>query len=495
MAGTVLGVPVCAQTPPAWPAERLSPSDAVTVRPDQFLTAAQTRAWQEDLDRRGLRATGSPAHEAYVDMLCARLQAAGVQDLHYESVALERWTTETWSLAAVEGDRVTPLEAASYIPYSGVTSAAGVTAPVVQLRAGTRPSRDLAGKIVMVEIPASGILTKGMIKLVAKRRYDPHRQMALLSRYRRPFMYLEKVSELQDELQKVGAAGMIVVTDRPNNYRPYDRILRHIPGLYVGTAHAGQLKALAARRGQVRLTLPAQVARVQTRNLLGVIPGASPELIALNSHTDGTNGIEDNGPNAIVDIAQYLTRLPRESLPRGVLIMLSSGHMAAGVGIEGFLRQHAADGLLDRIGAVVTIEHMGAREWLPGADGTLAPTGEDELGILFMPKIPALLAAGKRWLITADAAPGAVMAPLKPRASGTGVDPAWPGEGQYFWGQARIPTVNYITGPYYLLDWGRTVTTADKVDYGRLHRETVASAQMILDLTRVPMRELRPQKP
>lgn len=188
---------------------------------------------------------------------------------------------------------------------------------------------------------------------------------------------------------------MIVVTDRPNNYRPYDRIIRHLPGLYVGTADAAPLKALVARRGQVRLTLPAEVSRVQTRNLVGVIPGASPELIALNSHTDGTNGIEDNGPNAIVDVAQYLTRLPRAALPRGVLIMLSSGHMAAGVGIEGFLRQHANDGWLDRIGAVVTIEHMGAREWLPDAEGVLAPTGQDELGILFMPEIPALLAFGK----------------------------------------------------------------------------------------------------
>lgn len=267
----------------------------------------------------------------------------------------------------------------------------------------------------MVEMPSSGLLTKGMIKLVAQHSYDPRRQMKLLARYRRPFMYLEKVSELQEGLEKVGAAGMIVVTDRPNNYRPYDRIIRHLPGLYVGTADAAPLKALVARRGQVRLTLPAEVSRVQTRNLVGVIPGASPELIALNSHTDGTNGIEDNGPNAIVDVAQYLTRLPRAALPRGVLIMLSSGHMAAGVGIEGFLRQHANDGWLDRIGAVVTIEHMGAREWLPDAEGVLAPTGQDELGILFMPG-SCIARFRKKWFAAADAAPGAVLAPLTPRA-------------------------------------------------------------------------------
>ncbi|SYZ51416.1 Monoacylglycerol lipase [Xanthomonas arboricola pv. juglandis] len=416
MASAPLAAAALAEAQVAWPIQRLSAADASTARPHQFVTTGQAQAWQDDLDRRGLRATGSPAHEAYVDALYARLKSAGVQDLHYESVTLERWTTETWSLAAVEGNRLPPLPAASYLPYSGITPAEGITAPVVRLRWGARPSSHLAGKIVMVEVPSSGPLTKGMIKLVAQHSYDPHRQMRLRARYQRPFMYLEKVSQLQEGLEKVGAAGMIVVTDRPNAYRPYDRIIRHLPGLYVGTADAEPLKALVVQRGHVRLILPAEVGRAQTRNLLGVVTGASPELIALNSHTDGTNGIEDNGPNAIVDIAQYLTRLPRAALPRGVLIILSSGHMAAGVRIEGLLRQHANDGWLDRIGTVVTIEHMGAREWLPDAEGLLVPTGQDELGIFFMPKIPALLDAKKKWLAAPDAAPGAVLAPLTPRA-------------------------------------------------------------------------------
>lgn len=80
-----------------------------------------------------------------------------------------------------------------------------------------------------------------------------------------------------------------------------------------------------------------------------MIPGQSDELVVLNSHTDGTNGLEDNGPDVIVDIAQYLARLPGEALPRSVMIMLSAGHFAGGNAIKDFLHRHAGDGVLDRI--------------------------------------------------------------------------------------------------------------------------------------------------
>src|SRR5258706_13110701 len=52
-----------------WPAAALGASAARCVERSQFLPAAQLRSWHEELDDRGLRATGSPAHERYVDVL------------------------------------------------------------------------------------------------------------------------------------------------------------------------------------------------------------------------------------------------------------------------------------------------------------------------------------------------------------------------------------------------------------------------------------------
>ncbi|KGR98487.1 hypothetical protein X948_4104 [Burkholderia pseudomallei MSHR5608] len=232
---------------------------------------------------------------------------------------------------------------------------------------------------------------------------------------------------------------------------------------------------------------------MHTRNLIGIIPGMSDELTVVNSHTDGTNGIEDNGPNAIVAIAQYLSRLPRAALPRTVMILLSSGHFAGGVGAEDFIARHARDGLVARIACVVTIEHLGAQEWLPSEQGALAPTGRAEPTALFMPAVPALVDAADALVRRANAAPAFVMPPLNPNGDGSANDALWPGEGQYFWGRARVPTINLITGPTYLLNYG--VSTAEKIDYARLRRDIAATTQTLLDLSRVPFDALRAVPP
>lgn len=54
--------------------------------------------------------------------------------------------------------------------------------------------------------------------------------------------------------------------------------------------------------------MDATVRQVQTRKLVGIIPGKSGEWMVLNSHTDGPNALADNGANTIVDMAQYLPR-------------------------------------------------------------------------------------------------------------------------------------------------------------------------------------------
>lgn len=475
-----------------WPRAALPASAAAKVDSAQFLPISQLRDWQADLDQRGLRATGSPAHEQYVDALRQRLAAAGVQQLHFENATFQRWSTDSWSLEVIDGAEPGRVEAASYIPYSGVTPPQGVSAPMVYLPPGQKPDASMAGKIVVVEIPRLATSMRGLLAQSVS-RYDPEQQLKPDAPYVRPYIYLGAVHALETALEAVGAAGMVAITDSPHTYIPYDRELHRVPGLFVDTASGARLKRLAQHAVTLKLTLPARVETVSTRNLIGIIPGASDELMVIHSHTDGTNGIEDNGPNAVVDIAQYLARLPRQALPRGVMVMLSAGHFAGGIGIEGFLRQHADDGLLARIGAIVTVEHLGAQEWLPDAAGKLAPTGKFEPAALFMPNIPALLTAARTMQQNADARASFISLPTNPQGKGTPNDAVWPGEGQYFWGYGRIPTINYISGPYYLLDWGPHVSTADKVDFARLHRETVAFTQMLLDLSRITLPALRGQ--
>jgi hypothetical protein len=110
------------------------------------------------------------------------------------------------------------------------------------------------------------------------------------------------------------------------------------------------------------------------------------------------------------------------------------------------------------------------------------------MSAIFTPKVAALIDASSAMLRRADAARSFVLPPQNPENKGTGAV-VWPGEGQYFWGQGDVPTVNYISGPSYLLHWG--VSTADKVDYERMRRESISFTQMLLDLSRIPVNELR----
>ncbi|HEX4153596.1 MAG TPA: L-rhamnose/proton symporter RhaT [Steroidobacteraceae bacterium] len=478
--------------PADWPSAPLSAADARQVDANQFLPAGQLREWEIDLDRRGLRATGSAAHEAYVDELARRLRAAGVRDVRFEALPMRRWTARRWSLDLVGGASAGAIPAAAYVPYSGSTPETGITAPLVALPGDGAADRTLAGKIVVFDLPKVK-LTMGYFLKQALFSYDPQNSLSAQTPYERPHNEIAVIDALRKRVEAAGAAGAIAVLDAsPEDargaYYPYDGTLHHLPMLFVDRDAGARLKALANSGAGVRLVLSTEVKDVETRNLIGIIPGATDELTVINSHTDGTNGVEDNGPNAAIAIAQYLARLPRQSLPRSIMILLTSGHFAGGNGAVDFVNRHRADGLLGRIASAVTIEHLGAQEWLVDSTGRLAPTGQPEMSAVFTPKVAALVDASSSMLRRAGATRSFVLPPQHPENKGTSAI-VWPGEGQYFWGQGDVPTVNYISGPSYLLHWG--VSTADKVDYERMRRESISVTQMLLDLSRVPVSELR----
>src|SRR6185503_17791259 len=114
------------------------------------------------------------------------------------------------------------------------------------------------------------------------------------------------------------------------------------------------LRGLAGNGASATVKLDAKVRNGKTHNLVGFIPGKSKELTVLHTHTDGTNGMEENGQIPIIATAQYLARLPKSTRDRTVMVLLSSGHFAGGVGIKGFLNAHAND-LVPRITSLLTL--------------------------------------------------------------------------------------------------------------------------------------------
>ena len=94
----------------------LPASAAVTVDRTAFLPREQMRQWHVDLDRLGLRATGTRAHDAYIDILRDRLVRAGVSDVRFEDVKMQRWTPTNWGLSVGDGAVFEDVRVSTYIP-------------------------------------------------------------------------------------------------------------------------------------------------------------------------------------------------------------------------------------------------------------------------------------------------------------------------------------------------------------------------------------------
>ncbi|MET7771968.1 hypothetical protein [Nocardia sp. NPDC005366] len=501
-AGTVVaGAPAFGRPGSGWPDAALNSSAAATVDGEQFIDEAQFRTWGQELDDIGLRATGSPQHETYIRKLAGELQAAGVSDVRLEPFPMRRWLATDWSLR-VDG---TVLPAPSYVPYSGNTDAAGITGPLVYLdeHAFSDPSSipPLAGAIVVYDVPLTSLPLLAFKALqYPGTLLDPRAELSDTGFYTRP--WFNGAADRIDRLKALGAAGSIGILDlnehwATGQYFPYDGKFREIPSLYVDRDTGTRLKTAAAQRGTATIVLQADIDEVVSHNVVGFIPGMSDELTLLHTHTDGTNGLEENGQYGILAAAQYLTRLPIQARPRTIAILLASGHFLDGIGTLSFLADHIDD-LVPRLTAAITVEHLGAMEYLPTPDGDVRPTGRHEPGIFFSSGGRAGVDAAASMLRRANAAPAGVARAFLPNKFGKPDSPVntephlaplrsiprpplyFPGEGTYLYSIGNLADSNYITGPYYLLNAG--MPTIDKIDFTRMRDLSMALVGQTLQL-------------
>jgi hypothetical protein len=475
---------------PSWPSRKLTPADAARVDPSQFVPASVLLEWERELDALGLRATGSAVHERYIDTLRGRLSLAGVGRLRFEPVPHRRWLASSWSLELAGATRKIPT--ASYIAYSGGTGPRGVTGPLVEVDPSATPAPgSLRGKIALFPLPPTSV-TYGELGLLAYKSYDPRRLLRANEIYSRPWFSISTLITILDGLVRAQAAACVCILDLPADaahgaYYPYDGVIRPVPGVFVDRGTGARLRRAAASGADARLVLRSETRTVQTRNLIGVIPGATDELMVLHSHTDGPNAIEDNGPNAIVAISQYLARLPRRSLPRSVMVLLTTGHFAGGLGVTSFVERHRHD-ILPRAAAALTLEHLGAREWNPQPDGHTRLTGRAEPATIFTPENSRLVEAAYGAIKRSHADPTSVLRPYV-ATPGSPDGNGWPAEGTQLWTIGALPTANYITGPTYLLNWG--IPTIDKLDIRQMRHEAISFTEMLLSLSRQPRAALR----
>ncbi|SFR91680.1 hypothetical protein SAMN04487846_0568 [Microbacterium sp. cf046] len=455
---------------------------ALATAPDGFVTVELLTEWQQNLDRRGLRATGSAAHADYIDDLARRLTEAGVDRVWTEAVPMRRWTPEGWSLRA-DGDDI---QVISPVPYSGSTASDGVTGPL-----SSDPGEGVIG-VVRVTLPPYNAGMFDMLDWGAPALPVHPVDYSAADPYERIWLSQDEMRAQLARFVAGGAAGLIISVDLPADeltdaYLLYDGVHRGLPALFVGREEGD---ALLSRVGAAAtLTLEASIKEVETHNILGFIPGASDELVVIQSHTDGPNGLEDNGPEAIIAMAAHLAGIPTGELDRGILILLTTGHFAIeeAWGVEAFLATHRDD-LVPRIAAALCLEHLGARVAPEGWSGH-RDDQEYEFGCCFTTHHEPVIAAMRKALDAAHVTESRVVRPFVPDLTGRSPDGlTWPGDGCPFWHAAGLPAANFITGPGYLLN---AEPVAHLIDIEAMRRQLIAFTAAARELSAVPWDRLR----
>lgn len=424
----------------------------------------------------GPRLTGSSAHKAFINYLEKEFRALGLSTQR-DPYFLTLWEARRKALSLTTADGHLDIPVDAYYPRSGPTDEAGVTAPLVYFGA---PLQYLSGQITDIEsqqamlttlveqLPSAltgmlGTLGKGgvqdaivlvelpLLPAVAGIFYpfltyiaDDDLTINPLTDYKRAWLTsLATMDPIMQAMKGAGAKGVIFAFDSSaentaGQYVPFLAGPSELPALIVNRDTGNQLRALAGT-AEATLTLTASVReQVQTDTLVAILPGASDENMIINTHTDGQNAFEENGAVACLEVARHYASIPQAERPRTLVFSLITGHMAPDMPqANGFIEAHPD--LIEKSVAAITLEHMGASEWLDDASGYHA-TGLPEVAALFhsttpiaLPAIDAIRASGMQRLL--------LCRPIGVIFFGVGAP----------FHLAGVPCLAYITGPHYLL--------------------------------------------
>ncbi len=472
--------------------------------PGAFASASKLRQMNAIIARTGARPTGSPAQRRFLKWIGRNLRGIDGLRLSDQPYSIRRWSARSSSLRVqIDGVPVN-LPIAGPIPYSEPSGAAGVSAPLAYVPSGTPiTAANAAGKIVVREV-APGSVPLVVFQYLGPFQYDPGHTLDLSGAYRRDFLsYDSHVSDLEDAAS-AGAAGLVYFHELPRaqvkgHLAPYEGTVWGVPGIYLGVDEGIRLRdaVLSGHATSARLTVDARIHRTTTKTILATLPGRSHRRVVLESHTDGTNAYEDNGPVAMVAIARYLASVPRRCRARDVQFVFQTGHWFQRIskpdqrhgGAGQFARQLDRAYDRGRVAAVVVLEHLGALEYeqRPRGGGhpgfSLHRTSKPELALVFNTPSEKLSAAVKHQIIAhhltrsfmLDGADGAVPGRAPEHCS-------FGGEGTPY-NERLLPTVATIAAPAGLYD---PVFGLRSIDFGRMRAQSLAYTDLTMKLEQMP---------
>jgi hypothetical protein len=356
------------------------------------------------------RLTGDPNHQGFVNWLDSRLSSAGFS-VERDTYTFQRWAADAsrdvsaWA-ELPDGRERRSLDVLSPFPYSGSTRGTGPVAGralYVPVGSGTlaeavagllaAPPADLAECVVVLESPCQDSPASTVWGV------DPAGLALSAPHVSTPYQWFSPLGATYAELAG-RCRGLVYcwtnVSDErarwvyaPPSIAPSTAT---IPAIWVGAGTAAILRTLSAEGASIGIRLDAQVfPHAPTDTLIATLPGASDEVLAIGTHTDGVNIVEENGALAVLSLGLQAAGLPEAQRPRSLALYLATGHFAGaaltdpttatgpygklGADAAGAWRDHPE--IVSKTVVALAAEHLGATEWAETSAG-FGPTGLPE---------------------------------------------------------------------------------------------------------------------
>lgn len=350
----------------------------MTVTVQNLITKDEMLRQVEKMNSFGPRLTGNAAHKGFIEYLKNEIHSLGIET-YSEPYFFNRWEEKRSSLVIHDETGDKDVHISSVFPYSGETDENGITAELSLITDQRLGFLGLAGKIAVVKIDEMNFLPSTIAFHIRNRLPE---SASIPEKYNGPVATSFVNFPFLQNAKAAGCKAVVCVWDGMSDdmiegqYLPFILDYQGLPCVWVNATDGQTVISAAKRHIQSTLTVEAEKEyNCSTETFYCILPGENKsEAILINTHTDGTNCIEENGPLAMLTMLKYFKE---KKLDRTLIFVFATGHFrlpnfktVAGGGVQAtskWLASHTDlwDGKDGHIKAVacVSIEHLGSVMW------------------------------------------------------------------------------------------------------------------------------------
>ena len=439
----------------------------------------------------GTRLTGSEGHKKFIDWLKSEITAMGIP-VFSDPFYFRRWEEKHSSIEIIDGGETIGIPVSSAYPYSGETTADGITEELVYVN-GIKDIPKTKGKIAVFNVANINFLPS---EIAFDKRTSYPEDVVLEKKYEGPVI-TSFVLCFQGIVSRLSKARAVILIWKglhddmiEGQYLSFIAHYQNIPMLWVNETNGKTIIQAAKEHKKAKFVLEAEIEEnAFTESFYCIVKGRNEkENVIVNTHTDGTNCVEENGPVALLQLMKNMKDTQPE---RTHIFVFTTGHFrlphfedkrtGAFQSVSRWLAMHRElwDGKKDHFRCVadLTIEHLGCKEWRD-IDGEYKYTGRQEVELVytgnkFMDKLYIDTVKERKNIRTMTL---------------RGHNALHFGEGQNFFTMG-IPEISLVPAPYYLCVVSKS-HEMEKFDINLMTEQTETFAKLIDKIEKIPSESL-----